>query len=159
MTSTVPATTTPRQAERRSAPRAVSGKLKDACLLLIFGDADGKPLEYDECARQAGLSTRAMRLALGKAHVRRFLRDQRALLVASYAANNPLHVAQLRAASTNQMVRLAAARELENMAGAVEVTNARTMTAGVTIVLTQPQQAPTPPTLTLIGTEIGKRDE
>lgn len=87
MTDPLPATAAPSrqklQVKTASRPKRVSGALRTACDLMIFGDGKGAPLEWDEAAQQAGLTTRTMRLAMARPWVRAYLRVQREILVAS----------------------------------------------------------------------------
>ena len=135
----------------KSAPHQVTGKLKTACDFMIYGNEAGEPLEYDEAAMAAGLTVRAMRMALEKPHVRAYLRQQRAILIASFHSTNPLHIARMRDQSTNQMVRLQAARAIEDMGGEAAATDGRRpMSPGVTIII----GAPTPPAIAVDGRTI-----
>ena len=85
----------PPSLKAKSAPHQVTGKLREACNLMIYGNDAGEPLEYDEAAKEAGLTVRAMRMALEKPHVRAYLRQQRAILIASFHSTNPLHIARI----------------------------------------------------------------
>lgn len=149
MTENLPAPA--RKPKDKSAPHQVTGKLREACNLMIFGNDAGEPLEYDEAAKEAGLTVRAMRMALEKPHVRNYLRQQRAILVASFHSTNPLHIARMRDKSSNQMVRLQAARAIEDMGGEAAATDGRRPTSpGVTIII----GAPAPPAIAVGGRTI-----
>ena len=154
MTDNLPAappTKAATKAKHRSAPHLVTGRLREACLLMIFGDEGGNPLEYDAAAKAVGLTVRGMRKAMDKAHVRAFLRQQRAILVASFAATNPLHIARMRAESQNAMVKLQASRLIEELAGEVAATDGRQpRSPGVTIIIA----APISPPVARVGTTI-----
>jgi hypothetical protein len=114
----------------------VTGRLKAALDLMVFGDAEGKILEYDEAAKATGMTTRAMRMALHKPHVRNYLRDQRGCLIASLHSTNVQHVASMRANSANSMTRLQAARMIEDMAQTDAVAAQKsTIAPGITIII------------------------
>jgi hypothetical protein len=139
MTDLIERSSSRQATDGRSRPRRVTGALQKACDLMVFGDAEGQVLEFDEAARAAGLTVRAMRLALGKSHVRQYLKSQRSLLIASLSANNVAHLARLRGHSSNQMVRLQASRTIEELAGGIEPTlGPRARAPGVVIVIGAP---------------------
>ena len=140
-------------------PNRVSGTLRQALDLMVYGDETGAALEYDEAAKAVGMGVRAMRLAMEKAHVRAYLRQQRAILIASYSAGNVRQIAGLRQ-SPNQMTRLGAMRLLEDLAGNTDpVVGARPRQPGIVIVIGPPTSAPTLPMPALIGSPIDQRDE
>jgi len=97
--------------QQRSKPRRVSGRLKVALDAIVH-----QALEMDAAAKQAGITTRAVRQALQKPWVMGYMREQKALLVQELAASNPHHLRTLRGASPNQMVRLGAVRAIEDIA-------------------------------------------
>lgn len=143
-------------------PYRITGTLKTALDLMVYGNEAGAPLEYDEAAKAAGMTVRAMRMALDKAHVGLYLRQQRAIRLASLGATNLHHLATLRGASSNQMVRLGAARTIEDLAGNGEpVTGARPRQPGIVINIVAPTPAPAlaAPTMTLIGSPIEQPTE
>lgn len=114
MTDNLPdATPTARPAadQQRSRPRRVTGKLKTALDKIVHEAA-----EMDVAATAAGITTRAVRMALQKPWVMGYMREQKALLVQELAAGNPHHLRTLRGASPNQMVRLGAVRAIEDIA-------------------------------------------
>lgn len=55
----------------------IRGRLLRALDLMIWGDPKGRPLDWDKAAGAAGLTVRAMRKALAKAHVRAFVQTER----------------------------------------------------------------------------------
>ena len=140
-------------------PNRVTGNLKEALHLMVYGNAEGTALEFDEAAKAVGLTVRAMRMAMEKAHVRAYLRQQRAILIASYSAGNVRQIAGLRQ-SSNQMTRLGAMRLLEDLAGNTDpVVGSRPRAPGVVINIIAPGTAQTPPAMTLVGSEIDKPHE
>ena len=96
---------------RASKPRRFTGKLKVALDAIVHEAA-----EMDVAAAAAGLTTRAIRKAIGKPWVIAYMREQRALLLTELTAGNPHHLRTLRGSSPNQLARLGAVREIENIA-------------------------------------------
>ena len=147
MTGTLPAAAPSRQkqqAKTRSRAKQVTGSLKVALDLLVRGDEEGNALELHEAAKRAGLTTRAVRLAIAKSHVRAYMRKQRDLLTAELGATNIAHIASLRT-SSNQMVRVQSCRLLEEIAGTVERIDrspTRGRVPGITIIIASPPTRP-----------------
>jgi hypothetical protein len=110
----MPSRNLPAPAATRSLPRRVTGRLKTALDLTIWGGDDGMPLEWYEAARQVGLRTRTMRLAIQKAHVRAYIADQRRALLAGISAKNISRAAVLRDQDENRMAALGALKFLED---------------------------------------------
>src|SRR5215468_6510340 len=105
-----------RSSKYASQPNRVTGALKQACDLMVWGDADGNPMEWDAAARAANLTTQAMRRALQRPHVRAYLKQQRDVFCASVSSSNIAHAAKMRADSPNQMARMQAVRFIEDVA-------------------------------------------
>src|SRR5690348_17086422 len=61
----------PARQHGRPRPLRIGAKLKSALDMLVYGDANGNPLSWDECARAANYDVRSMRKAMEKGHVRR----------------------------------------------------------------------------------------
>src|SRR5688572_20660441 len=97
----------------RSLPGRVTGKLKIALDLMIWGDSEGNVLNWDEAARRAGLRTRAMRLALRKPHVRMYQREQTSTVLACASAKNISRAVAIRDQDMNRAAALGAIRFLE----------------------------------------------
>jgi hypothetical protein len=95
----------------KSAARQVSGRLKAAIDLMTW---HGKP--YDEAAKAAGLTTRALRMALEKEHVLRYMRSQRRALLASEGPRTIIRLTELRENSTNMNAAVAASRTILSIA-------------------------------------------
>lgn len=125
-------------------PKAVKGKLKVALDLMIYGDDDGNPCEWNEAAVKAKFSTRAMRLALEKGHVQRYLKVQKDVFRKSVSASNILHARRIRNASGNAMASLGAIKLLEQIGEQKHSTsvNVNVITPGVMVDLTAKQVAP-----------------
>jgi hypothetical protein len=139
MTNKLPTTDKPKR------PLEVRGKLAEALDLIAY---QGTP--YDEAARKAGLTVRAMRMALAKPHVIRYLRTQRQVLLASMSGANVLAMAQVRSQTENQNARVGAVKQLEAMSNEQTTLGAGQIapTAGFVIVLQVPaapgEAAPAP---------------
>jgi hypothetical protein len=95
-----------------SKPGQVTGKLAIAITAMV---ENGTP--WDEAARQAGLTTRSMRLSLQKPHVLAYLRQRRYVLAETICAGNPQRLAEIRDSDRNLAASVRAVSELEQMAG------------------------------------------
>lgn len=146
--------------DKPSRPLRVTGKLRTACDYLVH-----EGLHFDEAARKANLSVRAMRYALSRAHVVAYLRQQRDVLRESMCGANLWALADVRDQRDNHNARVAAVKQLEQMGE----TNSRagsgvSQTPGFTIVLvsqgnitgslTAPERDVTPKPLITQGTDI-----
>lgn len=101
-----------------SKPSPVTHKVREAIRLMVN---EGKP--WDEAAVEAGLTTRAMRMALEKPEVVAFLRKQKYVFREQASASNILRLTQIRDAADN-MPAVNAIKELEAM-GQDEAVRAR----------------------------------
>lgn len=118
--------------DKPSKPLRVTGKLRAACDYLVH-----EGLHFDEAARKANLSVRAMRYALGRSHVVAYLRQQREILREAMCGANILALADVRDQRENHNARVAAVKVMEQMG---ETTNTRagsgaSQVPGFTIVL------------------------
>jgi hypothetical protein len=102
---------------KRSKQKRVTGPLKEAIMLMIFGDENGKTVEIDEAARRVNLRTRTIRTAFEKVHVREFVRAQRQVLIAQASAGNILRVQAIRDQNANWSAAIRAASLIEDLAG------------------------------------------
>jgi predicted DNA-binding protein (UPF0251 family) len=98
------------QAKTASKPGAVSGKLAEACRLMVE-----EGLTYQDAAAQAGLRTRSMYVALQRAHVLRHLRRLREAFVERVCIDNPRHLMELRSQRVNMGAAVKAIAQLETM--------------------------------------------
>jgi hypothetical protein len=114
----------------------IAGKLKVALDLMVWGDADGTPLDYDDAARNANLTVRAMRKALEKPHVRMYLRQQREVFRAAISTRTISRLAELRDQNDNRNAAVAAARALEQIGEEAEARPPQQQTPGFVIVVT-----------------------
>jgi hypothetical protein len=94
----------------KSAKGQVTGALRDACDKMIW-----MGLRYEAAAKAAGLTARAMRTALNKPHVLRYLADGKRVLRQSEGCRTVRRLAELRDQDTNKNAAVAAARVLEGL--------------------------------------------
>jgi hypothetical protein len=100
-----------RAAVGKTTPNGVSGRLKIALDLMTW-----EGLQWDEAALKANLTVRAMRLALKRPHVLKYLRAERGVLLASASGQNLHALARLRDQEENKAAAVQAARTLEGLA-------------------------------------------
>ena len=110
MTSDLAPTRQAIQAKTASAPGKVSGALKLALDAIVH-----QGLTWEAAATHAKIQVRTMRLAMSKPHVLQYLRRERQVLLASYVAQNPRRLAQLRDQDENRAASVRAAATLEAM--------------------------------------------
>lgn len=111
-------------------PAAVTPKVKAAIDMMV---EDGK--RWEDAATDAGLTVRAMRKALEKPEVVRYLRARKQVFRASVSAANISVLAEIRDKGENQMARLGAIRMLEQMDDEPISAGGSMRSAGVTIVI------------------------
>jgi hypothetical protein len=104
-------TTQQRAAVGKTTANGVSGKLKHALDLMTW-----QGLPWDEAALKANLTVRAMRLALKRPQVLKYLRAERGVLLASASPQNLHALAKLRDQDENKAAAVQAARTLEGFA-------------------------------------------
>lgn len=124
----------PQRTQAASKHLKVTGKLRTACDHLVY-----EGLAYDEAARKADLTVRAMRYALTRPHVIRYLREQREVLRASMCGANLLALADVRDQRDNQNARVAAVNALERMDEVAARPSSVGSTPGLTIQIITPQ--------------------
>lgn len=107
----LPATPTHQQlaAETRSKPKRVTGKLAEAVERML---ELGEP--WEEAARNVGLTSRAMRLALSKPHVIAHLKREKQIVREHLSAANIFRLTKIRDAGDN-MPAVQAIKLLEQM--------------------------------------------
>src|SRR5260370_2351705 len=104
-------TTQQRAAVGKSARNGVSGRLKTA-----LDDMTWNGTAWEDAARKANLTVRAMRLALKRPHVLKYLRAERGVLLATASGQNLKALATLRDQTENRAAAVQAARTLEGLA-------------------------------------------
>lgn len=98
------------QAKTASRPGKVTGKLAEACRLMVE-----EGLTYQEAAQQAGLHVRSMYVAMQRRHVLAHLRAMREVFVERICLENPRHLAELRGQRANMAAAVRAVGQLEMM--------------------------------------------
>jgi hypothetical protein len=150
MTTAIVSKTERALVERRADRRLkITGKLKTALDLMVWGDADGIPLDYDDAARTANLTVRSMRRALERPHVRMYLRQQREVFRAAISTRTISRLAELRDQNDNRNAAVAAARALEQIGEEAEARPPQQQTPGFVIVVTNapPHSSSSPVTI------------
>lgn len=115
------------------------GKLRESIEIAIT-----EGLDWPEAATRGGLTTRAMRKALNKPHVLRFIRERRALFRAEISTKNEHRLAAIRDQDDNKMASLGAIKvieQLERDEGEKPTLN-RNITPGVVVVINANRSAP-----------------
>jgi hypothetical protein len=98
----------PRKRRDRSAPGRVTGRLKAALDSMIWQN-----LTDNEAAVKFKITVQAIRMALKRPHVLRYLKEERVVLHAREFARNSHALIEVRDQTANQMARVAAVRALE----------------------------------------------
>jgi hypothetical protein len=100
-----------RAAIGKTTPNGVSGRLKAA-----LDDMTWNGTPWEEAATKANLTVRAMRLAMKRPQVLKYLRAERGVLLASASGQNLHALAKLRDQDENRAAAVQAARALEGLA-------------------------------------------
>jgi hypothetical protein len=129
-TMTAPDTT--KREDRRS---RITGKLKTALNLMVWGGEDGTPLDFADAARSANYRVRSMRKALEKPHVRQYLRTQRDLFRTSISARVIFRLDELSRQNTNMAAAVAASRAILQLDDEAAMRPAIQQVPGLTIVV------------------------
>jgi hypothetical protein len=112
-----------------------SGKLKTALDLMVWGDETGAPAEWDQAARNAKITVRAMRKALEKPHVRAYLREQKEVLRDALSAKTFYRLAALRDQDENKNAAVSAAKALEQIGDDPAASGDRSQSPGLVIMV------------------------
>lgn len=104
-------TTQQRAAIGKTVRNGVSGRLKTALDDMIWAATP-----WDEAARKANLTVRAMRLAMERPHVLAYLRSGRRVRLATMSPQNIQRLGELRDQDDNSTAAVQAARALEGLA-------------------------------------------
>jgi hypothetical protein len=104
-------TTQQRAAVGKTVAGGVSGRLKAA-----LDDMTWNGTPWEEAARKANLTVRAMRLAMKRPAVLKYLRAERGILLASASAQNLHALQRIRDQGDNRAAAVQAARTLETLA-------------------------------------------
>ena len=126
-------------ARSRSGRNRVSGKLREACMLMAEG------MSYAEAAKAVGMTTRGMRMALERAPVIAFLRAQRLVLRASMSGQNLAALARVRDQQSNPMATVRAVQAIETLDSDQGPLGSHQPVPGLTIVIqAAPPSGPRP---------------
>jgi hypothetical protein len=93
----------------------VTGRLKAALDAMVFGNADGIPLDYVAAGRTVNLSARSMRRALERPIVRQYLKTQKQVFREAASAANIQSLVRIRDAGRNETARVNAIKVLEDL--------------------------------------------
>ena len=107
-TSDQPVPARNRKAKRK--PPRLTPAIARAIDIMVW---DGKP--YNKAAQEVGITSRAMRLALGKPHVLAAMKAELQVLRSSEGARNFHTLRQVRDQKKNQMARVQAVHALERL--------------------------------------------
>jgi len=121
----------------------ISGRLKAALELMVWGGSDGKPLEWGDAARTAQISARSMRRSLERPAVRRYLMEQKEVLRACLSARNLFHLNELVSQRENKGAAVQAARTIEAFDAPVPPPGGM-QSPGLTIRIFVPSELPPP---------------
>jgi hypothetical protein len=143
------ATAGPREPEKR--PRPIPKVVKEACLLMIYGDVDDEesvPVDLISAAKSVGMRPATLRRYLARPQVIGFLRAERRSFREAICAGNEAALQRVRDGGqhSNPMARVAAVRALEQFEDAEQgrgLVPGRQEIAGLTIRIIN--QAPSPP--------------
>jgi hypothetical protein len=96
-------------------PRPIPAAVRRACLLMIYGDDDGRPLDFVEAARRSGVRPNIMRKWLHRVEVQILLRAERKAFRSAINCANEAVLADIRQNALNSMARVAAVRALQEL--------------------------------------------
>jgi hypothetical protein len=128
--------------DRHDKRERITGRLRHALDLMIWGDQTGKPLAYDEAARAVNISTRSMRKSLERPTVRMYLQTQKQVLRACLSAKTLWRLEELGWQNENRNAAVAAIRCIEGQEEQSRSFNAES--PRLTIIIRQPDPAPAP---------------
>lgn len=122
----------------------IRGKLKRALDLMVYGDESGKRYDHITAPRAVGFSTSAMRKALERPHVVRYLQEQKQVFRKSLSAANIHVLGEIRDDSGNAMARLGAVKLLEQMDERAPAASSayRNVTPGVVVIVNAQRSTP-----------------
>jgi hypothetical protein len=132
-------------------PRPIPKVVREACLLMIYGDPDdedGTPIDFIGAAKQVGMRPDTLRKYLTRPQVIGFLRSERRAFREAVCAGNELALQRVRDGDShsNPMARVQAVRALEQLGDeALGGVGTGRDHAGITIRILSP--TPQPPTI------------
>ncbi len=123
----------------------IDAKLKAALDLMVFGPAEGEDrcisMSFLDAAKAVAMAPSAIRAALEKPHVQRYLRAQKQVFRAAASARNISRLDRLADDSSNAMAQLGAIRLLERMDEDEPITNGA-KSPGFTLIVVNQSDAP-----------------
>lgn len=122
----------PQELSPKKRPLRIAPKLREAIEAAIT-----EGLHWPDAARKVGLTARAMRLALNKPHVLRFINERKAQFRAEISTRNEFRLAEIRDQNENKMAAVNSIKLLEQMDREQEDRPAllRHVTPGVVVVI------------------------
>jgi hypothetical protein len=111
-----PPTATALRVPTANGVKQVSGKLKRALDLMVYGDETGNCHSFLDAARKVGYSAVSMRKALERAHVQRYLREQKQVFRSAASAQNIHRAVQIRDQDDNRTAAVQAIKYLDGIA-------------------------------------------
>lgn len=119
-------------------PQPLPRVIKAAIESMVYGkpgDADARPLELTEAARDAGIAALTLRRWADKPQGRAYLLATRRAFLSELLGSNPGALKRVRDESKNGMCVVASVRQIEEMAGADDAIrrNGPPQQAGVTV--------------------------
>ncbi|MFY9771030.1 MAG: hypothetical protein WAK67_22915 [Xanthobacteraceae bacterium] len=135
-------------------PKPIPGKVKEACLAMIYGrpdDAEAGPLDFVQAAKVAGIRPNILRKWLHKPTVVAFIRRERSAFRTAICAANEFALRKVRDESANGMSVVASVRALQDL-DETEVAHSRgtQQTPGIVIVISPPRENIAPEPVTVI---------
>jgi hypothetical protein len=119
-------------AKTASAPGKVTGKLASAIDIMI---EEGQP--WDKAAVKAGLTVRAMRLAIQRPHVVAYLKARREVFRVNASAGNIHRLVKMRDQDENKMAVVQAIKTLEQIGDEQQANGRVSAMPGLQIVIVQ----------------------
>jgi hypothetical protein len=92
----------------------VTGRLRYALDLMIWGDETGKPLDWQNAARAVNISARSMRKSLERSAVRQYLQTQKQVLRACLSAKSLARLDEIAAQRSNMNAAVNAIRAIDD---------------------------------------------
>jgi hypothetical protein len=139
--------------EPTARPRPIPKIVKDACLLMVYGDPtdDGPPVDFVSAAKEVGMQPQTLRKYLTRPQVIAFLRAERRAFREAICSGNELALQRVRDGDqhSNPMARIAAVRTLEALETADAESHAphRQVLPGLIVQINMPVLPPAQPVL------------
>jgi hypothetical protein len=118
----------------------ISGRLRHALDLMVWGDESGKIIEWDVAGRTVNISARSMRRSLERYAVRQYLQEQKQVLRACISAKSLWRLDEIAAQRSNMNAAVNAIKAIDGDEAATARQDA--VVPGVTIRVVNVLQAP-----------------